>query len=105
LPWNGIPVQGRCGDEKVRDDELRKSGGGIADRLPGHGVRGQAGRPDSLQRSACGARRADAGAAREKLKDPPVYAGDIVIIDGSGVKARQKQILNSLPVLSIFRPF
>jgi polysaccharide export outer membrane protein len=29
--------------------------------------------------------------------DPPVYAGDIVIIDGSGIKARQKQILTGLP--------
>lgn len=37
--------------------------------------------------------------------DPQVYAGDIVVIDGSAVKAAQKQILNSLPVLSIFRPF
>jgi len=37
--------------------------------------------------------------------DPQVYAGDIVVIDGSAVKAAQKQILNTLPVLSIFRPF
>ena len=37
--------------------------------------------------------------------DPQVYAGDIVVIDGSAIKAAQKQILNSLPVFSIFRPF
>lgn len=37
--------------------------------------------------------------------DPEVFAGDIVIIDGSGTKAAQKQILNSLPLLSIFKPF
>ena len=37
--------------------------------------------------------------------DPPVYAGDIVVVDGSAIKALQKQILNSLPILSIFRPF
>ena len=40
-----------------------------------------------------------------EMQDPEVYAGDIVVIDGSGVKAAQRQILNSLPILSIFRPF
>ena len=39
------------------------------------------------------------------MDDPPVYAGDIVVVDGSSIKALQKQILNSLPILSIFRPF
>lgn len=42
---------------------------------------------------------------RGEAQDPQVYAGDIVVIDGSSVKAAQKQILNSLPILSIFRPF
>jgi polysaccharide biosynthesis/export protein len=42
---------------------------------------------------------------RGESEDPAVYAGDIVIIDGSSVKALQKQLLNSLPVLSIFKPF
>jgi polysaccharide export outer membrane protein len=42
---------------------------------------------------------------RGETPDPQVYAGDIVVIDGSSVKAAQKQILNSLPILSIFRPF
>lgn len=42
---------------------------------------------------------------RGEAPDPQIYAGDIVVIDGSGVKAAQKQILNSLPILSIFRPF
>ena len=42
---------------------------------------------------------------RGEAPDPQVYAGDIVVIDGSAVKAAQKQILNSLPILSIFRPF
>ncbi|HXG81903.1 MAG TPA: polysaccharide biosynthesis/export family protein [Sphingomicrobium sp.] len=37
--------------------------------------------------------------------DPAIYAGDIVVIDGSGLNPVQKQILNSLPILSIFRPF
>lgn len=42
---------------------------------------------------------------RGEAKDPAIYAGDIVVIDGSSTKALQKQILNSLPVLSIFKPF
>lgn len=42
---------------------------------------------------------------RGETPDPQVYVGDIVVIDGSAVKAAQKQILNSLPILSIFRPF
>lgn len=42
---------------------------------------------------------------RGEAPDPAVYAGDIVIIDGSSTKAAQKQLLNSLPILSIFRPF
>lgn len=42
---------------------------------------------------------------RGEAPDPQVYAGDIVVVDGSGVKAAQKQLLNSLPILSIFRPF
>lgn len=42
---------------------------------------------------------------RGEMEDPSVFAGDIVVVDGSGIKAAQKQILNSLPILSIFRPF
>ena len=42
---------------------------------------------------------------RGESPDPQVYAGDIVVIDGSAIKAAQKQILNSLPFISIFRPF
>lgn len=42
---------------------------------------------------------------RGQSEDPRVYAGDIVVVDGSGIKAAQKQILNSLPIFSIFRPF
>ncbi len=42
---------------------------------------------------------------RGEAPDPAIYAGDIVVIDGSSVKAMQKQIMNSLPVFSIFRPF
>ena len=42
---------------------------------------------------------------RGEAPDPQVYAGDIVVVDGSATKAAHRQILNSLPILSIFRPF
>lgn len=42
---------------------------------------------------------------RGQAVDPPIYAGDIVVVDGSGVKDTQKRILNNIPILSIFRPF
>jgi polysaccharide biosynthesis/export protein len=42
---------------------------------------------------------------RGEMDDPQVYAGDIVIVDGSSIKALQKQILNSLPIVSMFTPF
>ena len=41
---------------------------------------------------------------RGQAKDPPVYAGDIVVIDGTALSPIQKQLLQSLPILSIFRP-
>ena len=42
---------------------------------------------------------------RGETDDPQVYAGDIVIVDGSSIKALQKQLLNSLPFVSMFTPF
>ena len=42
---------------------------------------------------------------RGEMEDPAVYAGDIIVIDGSSIKAVQKQLLNTMPVLSIFKPF
>lgn len=42
---------------------------------------------------------------RGEMEDPRVYAGDIIVVDGSSVKAATKQFLNSMPLLSIFRPF
>lgn len=42
---------------------------------------------------------------RGQAEDPSIYPGDIVVVDGSSVKSTQKSILNSLPILSIFRPF
>ena len=37
--------------------------------------------------------------------DPRVYPGDIIVVDGSATKALHRQIMNNLPLLSIFRPF
>jgi polysaccharide export outer membrane protein len=42
---------------------------------------------------------------RGEATDPRVYSGDIVVVDGSGIKAAQRQILNSLPLVSVFTPF
>ncbi len=41
---------------------------------------------------------------RGQATDPPVYPGDIVVVDGSAIKALQKQFLQSIPLLSIFGP-
>ena len=40
-----------------------------------------------------------------KSTDPEIYAGDIVIVDGSSVKQGFKRVMQSFPFLSIFRPF
>jgi len=40
-----------------------------------------------------------------EAQDPPVYSGDIVIVDGSGIKAAQKKFFQAFPLLTIFRPF
>jgi polysaccharide export outer membrane protein len=42
---------------------------------------------------------------RGKMEDPKVYSGDIVVVDGSRVRAIQREILTALPVLGIFNPF
>jgi polysaccharide biosynthesis/export protein len=42
---------------------------------------------------------------RGQAEDPSIYAGDIIVVDGSSVKALQKKIMTNLPFLSIFRPF
>lgn len=41
---------------------------------------------------------------RGESPDPAVYAGDIVIVDGSSIKETQKKIFQGIPLLSIFRP-
>jgi polysaccharide export outer membrane protein len=42
---------------------------------------------------------------RGQSEDPSVFPGDIVVVDGSSIKAFQKQFFQSVPLLTIFRPF
>ena len=42
---------------------------------------------------------------RGEAPDPAVFAGDIIIVDGSSIKALQKRILDSMSILQVFRPF
>lgn len=42
---------------------------------------------------------------RGQASDPQIYPGDIIVVDGSSVKAAEKQFFQSFPLLSIFRPF
>ena len=42
---------------------------------------------------------------RGQAPDPAIYAGDIVVVDGSRIKAFQKQFFQSVPLLTFFRPF
>jgi polysaccharide export outer membrane protein len=42
---------------------------------------------------------------RGQAKDPEIFAGDIIVVDGSSIKAVQKQIFQSASLLAIFRPF
>jgi polysaccharide export outer membrane protein len=42
---------------------------------------------------------------RGQDEDPRVYSGDIVVVDGSKTKAAWKNILQGIPILTLFRPF
>lgn len=41
---------------------------------------------------------------RGNAEDPPVYSGDIIVVDGSSIRAIQREIMSAIPVLSIFNP-
>jgi polysaccharide export outer membrane protein len=41
---------------------------------------------------------------RGEMEDPQVYSGDIIVVDGSRIKAIQNQILMALPVIGAFNP-
>ena len=45
------------------------------------------------------------GIRRGEGADPQIYPGDIVVVDGSRVKEIQRQLLQSIPLISIFKPF
>jgi polysaccharide export outer membrane protein len=42
---------------------------------------------------------------RGQSPDPQIYPGDIVVVDGSGIKQAFKSVLQSFPLLSVFTPF
>ena len=42
---------------------------------------------------------------RGQMEDPKIYPGDIVVVDGSSIKAIQRELMQALPLISIFRPF
>ncbi|HEX5238302.1 MAG TPA: polysaccharide biosynthesis/export family protein [Sphingomicrobium sp.] len=41
---------------------------------------------------------------RGQAPDPQIFPGDIVVVDGSSVKATEKQLFQAWPLLSIFTP-
>jgi polysaccharide export outer membrane protein len=41
---------------------------------------------------------------RGEAPDPAIYPGDVVVVDGSKIKAFQKQLLQTIPLLSVFSP-
>jgi polysaccharide export outer membrane protein len=42
---------------------------------------------------------------RGQAEDPEIYSGDIIVVDGSKTKAIQREILQTIPLLGLFRPF
>lgn len=40
---------------------------------------------------------------RGRASDPQIYPGDIIVVDGSSLKAAQKQILATVPLIGMFR--
>jgi len=40
-----------------------------------------------------------------EMKDPEVYSGDIIVVDGSRVKQIQNQVLGTLPIIGMFGPW
>ena len=42
---------------------------------------------------------------RGKASDPEIFGNDIIVVDGSASKAALKNVLQTLPLVSIFRPF
>ena len=41
---------------------------------------------------------------RGQMQDPPVYRGDIVVVDGDSIKKATSQLLQSIPMIGLFNP-
>jgi polysaccharide export outer membrane protein len=41
---------------------------------------------------------------RGEMDDPKIYSGDIIVVDGSSVRALQREILSALPIVGLFNP-
>lgn len=41
---------------------------------------------------------------RGQAPDPAIYAGDIIVVDGSKIKEAQRQFFQAVPLLGLFRP-
>jgi polysaccharide export outer membrane protein len=41
---------------------------------------------------------------RGQAADPRIYAGDIVVVDGSRIKAVERQLMQTVPLMGLFRP-
>lgn len=42
---------------------------------------------------------------RGQMEDPEVHSGDTIIVNGSNIRAWQREILTALPIIGFFRPF
>lgn len=40
-----------------------------------------------------------------EMKDPEVYGSDIIIVDGSAAKQTLRDVISTVPILGLFRPF
>jgi polysaccharide export outer membrane protein len=41
---------------------------------------------------------------RGEMEDPKIYSGDIVVVDGSKIRALQRDIMSTIPLLTVFNP-
>jgi polysaccharide export outer membrane protein len=42
---------------------------------------------------------------RGQADDPEIHSGDVIVVDGAKAKAIQRDLLQAIPILGIFRPF
>jgi polysaccharide export outer membrane protein len=42
---------------------------------------------------------------RGEENDPQIYPGDIIVVDGSRIKEIERQLLNTIPFISVFKPY